>query len=137
MPEQDFHVEFNDKSVDVRLSVSEHSPNARFYACGFFVATWAVAICALLFLPGKRGSPSMWHDLSSSPVDSGDFIVPLVILFGISVLIVLLTRRYVVLAYPSDEIFHFDGLTLTISKVRWLDIHNTHWDTYSCALPDI
>jgi hypothetical protein len=134
MPKQDFHVDINDRSVSVRLNVS---PRARFYACIFFISFGALAIYGILFLPGKHGSPSMWHDLSSSPVDSGSFIFPSILLLSLPVLMGLLTWRYVVSAYPSDEIFHCDGLTLTISKVRWLDIHNKHWDTRSYALAGI
>ena len=134
MPEPDFHVDINDRSVSVRLNVS---PRRRFYASIFFIAMLALMVCGLLFLSGKNGSPSMWHDLSSFPVNSGDFIVPLVILLSCVAFVVLLSWRYVVSAYPSDETFYCDGRTLTISKVRWLDIHNKHWDTCSYAVPEI
>lgn len=137
MAGQGFDIDVNNRSVSVRLDVSGHAPRARFYACVFFIAIGALAICALLFLPGKHGSPSMWHDLSSSPVDSGGFIVPLILLLSFPVLMSLLLWRYLVSAYPSDETFHCDGSTVTISKVRWLDIHNKHWDTRSYALADI
>jgi hypothetical protein len=93
--------------------------------------------CALLFLPGKGGSASIWHDVSPSPVDSEGFIILLIILVSCSVLMVLLTWRYIVLAYPSDEAFHCDSLALTTSKVRWLDISNKHWDTHSYTLASL
>jgi len=134
MPEPDFHVDINDRSVSVRLNVS---PRRRFYASIFFIAILALMICGLLFLSGKNGSPSMWHDLSSSPVNSGGFIFPLVILLSGVAFVVLLTWRYIISAYPSDETFYCDGRTLTISKVRWLDIHNRHWNTCSYAVPEI
>jgi hypothetical protein len=79
----------------------------------------------------------MWHDLKSSPADSGDFIFPVTILLGSPLLMGLLTWRYLVSDYPSDEIFHCDGRTLTVSKVPWLDIHNKHWDSRSYTLTDI
>ena len=41
------------------------------------------------------------------------------------------------MAYPSDESFHCDRSTLTISRVRWLDIHNKDWETRSYPLADI
>jgi hypothetical protein len=123
MPEPDIDVDINDQSVSVRLNASGRSPRGRFYACISFIAMWAVLICGLLFLPGKGGTASMWHDLSQG------FIVPLAILVGCSVLMVLLTWRYTVSAYPSDETFHCDRSALTISKVRWLDFTNKHWDT--------
>jgi hypothetical protein len=137
MTEPDFHVDINDQSVSVRLNVSGHSPRGRFYASIFFVAFLALAMCGLLFLPGKHGNPSMWHDLSSYPVDSGWFIFPMALLLGFPPLAGLLTWRYVVSAYPSDETFRCDRSTLTISRVRWLDIQNKHWDTRSYALADI
>jgi hypothetical protein len=80
-----------------------------------------------VFAKGKRGEPSMWHDFAAHPVNSQGFIVPLVILLGASALIVLSTWRYVVMAHPSDETLYCDRSTLTISKVRWLDIYNTDW----------
>jgi hypothetical protein len=134
MPQLGFQVDIDDQSVKVRLSVSEYS---RFYASIFFIAIGLFVVCGVLFLPGKHGNPSMWHDLSSSPVNSGDFIVPLVLLLGTSILMVLISWRYVVSAYPSDQILHCDKSTLTISKVRWLDIHNEHWNTRSYALAEI
>jgi hypothetical protein len=103
----------------------------------FFIAIGALAICGLLFLPGKHSSPSMWHDLSSSPADSGDFIFPFILLLSFPVLMGFLLWRYTIFAYPSDETVHCDRSTLTISKVRWLDIHNSHWDTRSYALAGI
>lgn len=137
MPEPDFHVDITDQSVNVRLNVSERSPKTRFYACILFVALVVLGICELLFLSGKHGKPSMWQNLSSSPTDSGGFIVPLVILLCFPVLAVLLLWRYTVSAYPSDETFHCDRSTLTLSRVRWLDIHNNHWNTRSYLLADI
>lgn len=137
MAEPDFNVEINDQSVSVRLNVSGISPRGRFYACIFFIATLVLAMCGLLLLPGKHGGPSMWQDLSSHPVGSGGFIFPLVLLLSFPPLIVLVTWRYVVSAYPSDETFRCDRSTLTISKVRWLDIHNKKWDTRSYALTEI
>ena len=134
MPEPNFHVDINDGSVSVRLNAS---PRGRFYASIFFIAVLALMICGLLFLPGKNGSPSMWNALSSSPVNSGDFIVPSIIVLGCVALVVLLSWRYVISAYPSDETFYCDGRMLTISKVRWLDIHNEHWDTSSYAVPEV
>jgi hypothetical protein len=69
MPDEDLDLDISNRSVSVRLNVSAHK---RFYACIFFIAVGVVAICGLLFLPGKHGNPSMWHDLSSSPVNSGN-----------------------------------------------------------------
>jgi hypothetical protein len=67
-------------------------------------------------------------------VNSQGFIIPVAILLGVSALVVLISWRYVVMAYPSDETFYCDRSTLTISKVRWLDIHNRDWRTRSYPL---
>jgi len=137
MADHSFQIDIDDRSVTVRLDVSKYSPHGRFYACIFFIAFLALGICVLLFLPGKHGSPGMWQELSSNPVDSGGFIVPLVLLVSFPVLMGLFTWRYVVLAYPSDETFRCDRSTVTISKVRWLDFNNKHWNTRSFALAEI
>jgi hypothetical protein len=101
------------------------------------VAVWIAVLSLAVFAEGKRGQPSMWHDLATHPVNSQGFIVPLVILLGASALIVLLSWRYVVMAYPSDETFYCDRSTLTISKVRWLDIQNADWRSLSYPLDAI
>lgn len=129
-----FEIVADENLVDIRLNVSPHS---RFYASTFFIAIGVIGVCGVLFLPGKNGNPSMWHDLSSSPVNSGDFIFPLVLLLAFPILMTLLLRRYVVSAYPSGETLRCDRSTLTISKVRWLDIHNKRRDTHSYQLTDI
>jgi hypothetical protein len=134
MTSETLYVDVTDRSINVRLDVA---PRARFYACIFFLAVGAIVICGLLFPPGKGNRPSMWHDLSSSPASSGNFIVPLILLLSAPALMGLLLWRYIMLAYPSAETFHCDGVALTLSKVRWLDIQNKHWDTRSYPLAEI
>jgi hypothetical protein len=133
MPDQQFHTEATNQSVCVRMDTGK----TRFYALAFFAGFTALAICALLFLPGKHGNPGMWHDLSTSSVGSADFWVPLVLLLSIPVFVVVTTKRYVMLAYPSDEIFRCDLSTLSVSRVRWLDVRNSHWDTHSYSLAEV
>jgi hypothetical protein len=48
-----------------------------------------------------------------------------------------LTKRYVRLAYASDETFRCDRSTLSIAKVRWLDFRDGHWDSSSFALAEV
>jgi hypothetical protein len=79
----------------------------------------------------------MWHDLSAARMDSGDFIVPMVILVSFPVAMFFLCRRYVMAAYPSDEILQCDRSAVTISKMRWFDLSNSRWDTRSYALTDV
>jgi hypothetical protein len=132
MPE--FSLDISERSVKVRLVESQRT---RFYAFIFFIVVTVLVMFGLLFLPGKHGNPSMWRDLSASPVDSGSFVVDLVILSLVPILIFLTSRRYVVSAYPSDETFYCDRSTLTISRAQWFDFHNRHWDTRSYALVEV
>jgi hypothetical protein len=132
--QEHFEIEVTSQSVKVRLNASKRSPRGRFYWCIFFVAVWIAVLSLAVFAQGKRGQPSMWHNLATHPVNSQGFIVPLIILLGASALIVLISWRYVVMAYPSDETFYCDRSTLTISKVRWLDIQNADWRTRSYPL---
>jgi hypothetical protein len=133
----DFEIEVTTQSLKVRLNASEKSPRGRFYWLASFIALWIVVLSLLVFAPGKHGQPGMWHDFATHPVNSQGFMVPMVILLGASVLMMLLSWRYVVMAYPSDEIFYCDRSTLTLSKVRWLDIHNKDWRTRSYRLDAI
>jgi hypothetical protein len=135
--QEEFEIEVTNHSVKVRLNASKKSPRGRFHWCIFFVAVWIAGLSLAVFAKGKHGQSSAWHDLATNPVNSQGFIIPLVIFLGATVLIVLITWRYVLMAYPSDETFYCDRSTLTISKVRWLDVHNTDWRTRSYPLTAI
>ena len=137
MDEEDISLEISSESVSARLDVSSASPRTRFYVCIFFAAFALLLMCLLLFAPGKHGTPSMWNDLLSSQANTSDFLVPLAILLIVPVMMVLLLRRYIVEAYPSDETFHCDRSTLTISKVKWFDIRNKQWTTLQFPLADV
>lgn len=134
MGEQNFDININDQSVNVRLYAV---PGERFRAFILFLGIGTLLMCGLIFAPGKQGRPSMWHDLSSSPIDSGDFIIPISLLLSFPILMGFLLRRYVISAYPSDETLHCDRQTLTISRVRWFDIHDKRWDTSSYPLANV
>lgn len=82
------------------------------------MALWIAGLCLLVFSDGKHGESSMWHDFATHPVNSQGFIVPLSILVGMAVVMALVSWRYVVMAYPSDEKLYCDRSTLTISKVN-------------------
>lgn len=47
------------------------------------------------------------------------------------------TKRYVTLAYPSDERFRRDRSALIISRVPWLGLHNDSPVTSSYALAEV
>jgi hypothetical protein len=133
MPEQQFHIETTNQSIYVQMNAGR----TRFYALSFFTGFVVLAICALLFLPGKHGSPGMWHALSTSSTGSADFLIPLFLLLSFPVFMVATTKRYVMLACPSDETFRCDRSTLSISRVRWLDVRNNRWDTRSYPLAEV
>ena len=137
MPEPEFHVEVTNQSVYVRLDVSTRAGKTRFYALAFFAVVTVLLMCALLFLPGKHGSPSLWQGLSTAPLSSADVLLLFVLSLSFPLLVGILLERYVTLAYPSDETFRCDGSTLSISRVRWLDVHNNHWNTLSYSLAEV
>lgn len=125
MPDQKIHLDITNDSVSVRLNGD--SGKTRLYALAFFSALTVLGICLLLFLPGKNGGPSIWHNRSAS--------YDLVLTFPLFMFV--LTKRYVRLAYASDETFRCDRSTLSIARVRWLDFHDSHWDSSSFALAEV
>jgi len=137
MPEKEFDIVITENSVDVRHDVSSESPKRRFYAGLFFLMLIILGACVLVLLPGKHGRPNMWHSLSSSPIDSADFIVPLSLVLIFVIWMSYVGTRWLLAAYPSDEALHCDRSTLTVSKVPWLDAGNTRWITRSYPLMDI
>ena len=93
--------------------------------------------CGVLFLPGKHGNPSMWHDLTSAP--SGSLIV-VFIPAGLVLFVGLFgwqTFRYARAAWASDETFHCDREAITISRIPWLDFSNRTWRTYTYPLTEV
>lgn len=134
MPDQEFHLEITERFVDVRLDAPRRT---RFYALAFFAGLTVIAMCALLFLPGKHGAPSIWLDLLMSDPGSSGFLIGCFLLLSFPLLMLVMTKRYVRLAFPSDETFRCDGLTLTIARARWFDVNNSRWDTFSFALAHV
>jgi hypothetical protein len=136
-----FNIELTDQSVDVRLITSENSPRGRFYAVFGNLAMMVLVPLFCLSCPRRNGGTSIWHDLSSVPLDSFDFMFYmslLIVMVGIPVLYMTVTSwEYGVAANPSDQTLYCDRSTLTISTVRWLDIDNKDWETCSYALEEI
>jgi len=69
----------------------------------------------------------MWHDRSAS------FVVALTF----PLLIFVLIKRYVRLAYAGDETFRCDRSTLSVARARWFDFGDSHWDSSSFALQEV
>src|SRR3569833_1465496 len=59
MPKAQFHLEVTNHSAFVRMDAG----SSRFYALAFSVGLTILGTYALLFLPGKHGSPNPWHYL--------------------------------------------------------------------------
>jgi len=137
MLQQEFNIVITESSVDVRHDVSSKSPKGRFYVGLFFLAFLILVICGVIFLPGKHGAPSMWHDVSTSPINSAGFIFPLSLVLLGAIFMGCVATRYLLAAYPSDETVHCDRSTLTVSKVPWLDVRNSKWTTRSYSLRDV
>lgn len=137
MVQQEFNIVITESSVDVRHDASRKSPKGRFYMGLFFLAVLILVACGIVLLPGKHGTPSMWYDISTSPINSADFIFPLSLVALFVVFMGYVTKRYLLAAYPSDEAIHCDRLTLTVSKVPWLDVSNSKWTTRSYLLRDV
>jgi hypothetical protein len=133
----DFTVSINKDFVEVRLQPSSRSPRAKLGGAIFSMSIVIVVLCALLFLPGKNNAPSMWQDMADANIESGSFQAALVMLIVVGVFLGWLAFRWSVAAWPSDENFHCDRTTLTISRVPYLDFRNRTWKTRSYALRDI
>ena len=78
MAHSDFSISITDKAVDVGYTPSVSDPRGKLYGFIFIISTIVVLACAVLFLPGKHGNPSMWHDLASAPAGSSGFLTPVI-----------------------------------------------------------
>jgi hypothetical protein len=135
MAHTDFSISITDKSVDVRYTPSVSEPRGKLFGFIFTICILVVLACALLFLPGKHGNPSMWHDLANAPSDSS-----VVFAIGFTLFIGLFGWqgfRYARAAWASDETFHCDREAITISRIPWLDFSNRTWRTYTYPLTDV
>ena len=137
MPDPEFRIDISDQSVNVRLDVSTHSGRSRFYWLGFLVAMLAIGLCIFLFSPGKNGNPSMWHGMTTSSAGYLDFLVPFFTLIIVPPPMFFFLRGYLRFACPSDETLACDRSSLTVARVRWLDIRNRHWITSSYPLREV
>lgn len=137
MAHSDFSISITDKAVDVRYTPSASEPRGKIFGFVFIICTLVVMACAVLFLPGKHGNPSMWHDLASAPSGSSGFLVPVI---GLGIFLGLFGwqgLRYARAAWASDETFHCDREAITISRIPWLDFSSRTWRTYTYPLTEV
>jgi hypothetical protein len=135
MAKSDFELAIRDTAVDVAYTPSASEPRGKLFGFIVTICIIVAVTCALLFLPGKRGEPSMWHDLANAQSDSLVFFifvfVPLIGLMGWQ------GSRYARAAWPSNETFHCDSKALTISRIPWLDFSNRTWRTHTYPLSEV
>jgi hypothetical protein len=136
MAHSDFSISITDKSVDVRYTPSVSEPRGKLFGFVFIISTLIVLACALLFLPGKHGNPSMWHDLTNAPSGSSVVFIPIGLMLFIG-LFGWQGFRYARAAWASDEIFHCDREVITIKRIPWLDFSNRTWRTYTYPLAEV
>lgn len=136
MAHSDFSISITDKAVDVSYTPSVSEPNGKLFGFIFTIATLIVLASAILFSPGKRGTPSMWHVLANASPGSPVVFIP----FGLMLFIGLCGWqgfRYARAAWASDEIFHCDREAITVKRIPWLDFSNRTWRTYTYPLSEV
>jgi hypothetical protein len=137
MTRGDFSISITQDAVDVRYTPSATSPRGKLFGLIFIISMLILLACAELFLPGRHGTSSMWHDLARAPLGSASFLGP-VIGFGLFLgLLGWQSVRYARAAWPSDETFHCDRTAITISRVPWLDFSNRIWRTHTYPLANV
>jgi len=117
MAHSEFVISITDKTVDVRHTPSASEPRGKLFGFVFIIVTIVVMVCALLFLPGKHGNPSMWDDLTGASSTSSDVFVVVMIIALLPGLGGWQGFRYARAAWPSDETFHCDHEAITISRI--------------------
>jgi hypothetical protein len=136
MAHSDFSISITDKAVDVRYTPSVSEPRGKLFGFILTIGLLVAVACAVLFLPGKHGNPSMWHDLVSSPSGSSVVFIPIGLMLFLG-LFGWQGFRYARAAWASDETFHCDRGAITISRIPWLDFSNRTWHTYSYPLAEV
>ncbi len=136
MAHSDFSISISAAAVDVSYTPSESEPRGKLFGFIFIVVTLVALASALLFLPGKHGNPSMWHDLNNASSGWSVYFV----LSGLVIFIGLYGWqgfRYARAAWASDEKFYCDRETITIKRIPWLDFSNRAWRTYTYPLEEV
>ena len=136
MANSDFSISVTADAVDVRHTPSVGEPRAKPFGFVFNIVMILALASAVLFVPGKHGAPSMWHDSANA-----SSVLPVVFtIIGFALFVGLFGwqgTRYARAAWPSDETFHCDRQAITISRVPWLDFSNRIWRTYTYPLTEV
>jgi hypothetical protein len=136
MAHSDFSISITNEAVDVSFTASISEPRGKLFGLIFTLSMLVLMACAVLFLPGKHGNPSMWHELTSDPSGSLLFFI-LIVIFPLIGLFGWQGFRYARAAWASDETFHCDRDVVTIKRIPWLDFSNRTWRTYTYPLSEV
>jgi len=137
MPKGKIDIVIEPGLVRVHYDAISKSPRGRFLAGLLYLLFGIVMICLIIFVPGKHGTPSIWQDLHAYPKDSFGFLFPLGFVLTMFVIFAWFLARVVPVAYPGGQKLECDGETLTISRIRWLDLENKEWTTESYLLKNV
>jgi hypothetical protein len=123
--------------VRVYFDSTSRSPHGRFYFGFVVLALFGAILLILPFAPGDHGGPSLWQRVRETPAESYRFLIPTVLLLTLFAVLAWLVIRALRLNYPGGQRLECDGLTLTVSWLRWLDWDNRDWITQTYALNDV
>lgn len=115
MAHRDYSISVTDNAVDVAYTPSASQPRGKLFGFIFIVSMLILMASALLYLPGKHGIPSMWHDLTKSPSGSSIVVIPIGGLIFIG-LFDWQGFRYAQAAWASDETFRGDRQAIKITR---------------------
>ncbi|HEY5328704.1 MAG TPA: hypothetical protein VIJ79_02370 [Acidobacteriaceae bacterium] len=124
MTSHGFDITVSNEVVDVHRD-PKPAPKQKFWGAIVVITTILTVLCALIFLPGKHGSPAMWRDLSRAPINSSDFLFPFCLIGTFVILMGWLAIRWILAAWPADDALHCDRVNFTVSKAKWLDTKGT------------
>jgi hypothetical protein len=137
MPKSDFDIKITKDTVDVSNALSASNSRSRLYGFLFIICSMIILAAAVLFLPGKHGNPSMWHDLKDAQLGSSGFLVPAIgLVVGVG-LFGWQGMRYARAAWASAETFHADHESIIIAREPWLEFSNREWLTRTYRLADV
>ena len=121
----------------VQYDAIRTSPHRRFYIGLGHLLFFLTIICLFIFASGKHGAPSVWQDLNTYPAGSSGFLFPVGFVLAFFLICVWHLTRIVPAIYPGGQKLECDGLTLTVSRMRWFDWENKEWISESYLLKDV
>ena len=124
MAEHGFDIKTTPASLEV-FRDPRPKPKERFQGAAIIIGTMVLAVCALVFLPGKHEDPSMWHALANNSIGSPEFLFPASFVFCFLVIFGWFSIRWTLAAWPADDALRCDAQTFTALRERWFDTTDT------------